>query len=84
MPGANDWLYEKCVQVAPEGMPIPFHECGTIPSSEELKESNTAWLYFMVWHSNYLTDPEYNTIEHLYEIYNDDYFITLDELPKFK
>jgi len=37
------------------------------------------WVWFMTWHSNYLTDE--NSVEDLYAVYNDDYVITLDELP---
>ncbi len=83
--GPNTDLYEECVSVAPEGMPIVFHECGTIPTEEELVSTETDWLFFMTWHTTWLTDTkEGNTIEDLKEIYNSDYFITLDELPAFK
>lgn len=77
--GANGNLYDKVKQIAPEGMPIAFHECGTIPSEEELTESSAKWLFFMTWHTNYITVE--NEAEDLYEIYNSDYFITKDELP---
>lgn len=45
---------------------------------------NAPWLMFMVWHTNYLTDGNSNTTASLKEIYQSDYFITLDELPSFK
>lgn len=83
-PGANEELYEACAAVAPEGMPIIFHECGTIPSADQMAEAETPWLYFMVWHTDYITDTKNNSIASLKEIYNGDYFITLDELPAFK
>ncbi len=83
--GPNTHLYEECVSVAPQGMPIVFHECGTIPTEEELVSTRTDWLFFMTWHTTWLTDTkEGNTIEDLNAIYNSDYFITLDELPEFK
>ena len=80
--GANDSLYEKVLEVAPDGMPIVFHECGTIPTESELKADDTGWTFFMTWHTNYITDE--NTKASINEIYNSDYFITLDELPSFK
>lgn len=83
-PGANAELYKACAAVAPEGMPIIFHECGTIPSADQMAEAETPWLYFMVWHTDYITDTKNNSIASLKEIYNGDYFITLDELPAFK
>ncbi len=82
-PGPNTNLYEECVSVAPEGMPIMFHECGTIPTEEEMTSTGTNWLFFMVWHTDYITNEANNDKESLNEIYNSDYFITLDELPAF-
>lgn len=82
-PGANNGLYRSCAAIAPEGMPLVFHECGTIPTEEQMSATNTPWLFFMTWHTDYLTDEKNNTKESLKEIYNGDYFITLDELPEF-
>lgn len=79
--GANGALYEECEALAPEGIPLVFHECGTIPTKEQMKDANAPWLFFMVWTTEYLTDEVNNTRESLHEIYNSDYFITLDELP---
>ena len=81
--GANADLYEAVSEVAASGMPIVFHECGTIPTEDEMKSGSASWLYFMTWHTDYITDSQYNTKKSLSQIYNSDYFITLDELPKF-
>ncbi|MBQ9118693.1 MAG: hypothetical protein IJY09_01395 [Lachnospiraceae bacterium] len=83
-PGPNANLYEECDSIRPEGMPLVFHECGTIPSEEEMTSTEAEWLFFMVWHTSYLTDGIANPTGHLNEIYNSDYFITLDELPDFQ
>lgn len=82
--GANKNLYEGVAEIAAEGMPIVFHECGTIPTEAEMKEAGTDWLFFMTWHTDYLTSESNNTIDSLKEIYNSEYFITLDELPSFR
>ncbi len=79
-PGANVNLYEECNALAPEGMPVVFHECGTIPTEEQMKEG-APWSFFMVWHTDYITNERNNSKESLDEIYNSEYFITLDELP---
>ncbi len=80
--GANGRLYAECVSVAPQGMPIMFHECGMIPSQAEMEADQAPWLWFMVWHTEWLTDAQKgNTPALIEEIYNSDYFITLDELP---
>jgi len=82
--GPNNNLFVECEALAPEGMPIVYHECGTIPTEEELTSTETDWLFFMTWHTNWLTDTASNTVDSLKEIYNSDYFITLDELPDFQ
>ena len=79
--GANDNLFEECEALAPANMPLVFHECGTIPTEQELKAGDTDWLFFMTWHTDYLTDEKNNSKTALKQIYNSEYFITLDELP---
>ena len=83
-PGANGDLYAEMQALAPEGMPIVFHECGSIPTQAQMKDANAPWLMFMVWHTSHLTDGNSNTPESLNAIYNSEYFITLDELPAFR
>lgn len=79
-PGANVNLFEECNRLAPDGMPVVFHECGTIPTEEQMKEG-APWSFFMVWHTDFITDEKHNSKVSLNEIYNSEYFITLDELP---
>ena len=81
--GANKALYDLCVEIAPAGMPIVYHECANIPSADAMTASDALWTFFMVWHTDSLTDTQLNSIANLKEIYNSDYFITLDELPDF-
>ena len=80
-PGANHNLFTEVEALAPEGMPIVYHECGNIPTEAQLKEKGTKWSFFMTWHTDWITDETYNKKEKLKEIYNSEYFITLDELP---
>ena len=82
-PGANGHLYAECLTVAPEGMPIVFHECGAIPTQAEMQAASAPWALFMVWHTDHLTNGQFNTKDSLKTIYNSEYFITLDELPAF-
>ena len=76
--GVQPGLYET-VRKLRNNKPICFHECGDNPTAEQLKE--TKWLWFMTWHTEYLTGN--NTAQELKELYNSEYIITLDELPKF-
>lgn len=77
--GAEERLFKVVNKVTGGRKPLIFHECGLIPTEQQLKQ--TPWASFMAWHSEWLIDT--NTNEHLSEIYNSDYVITLDELPSF-
>ena len=80
--GANEKLYKLVTEAVEKKMPICFHECGRIPTVQQLKDSKAEWVWFMTWHTEYITDG--NDINDLKNIYNDEYVITLDELPEFK
>lgn len=77
--GAEERLHKIVKKITKGTKPLIFHECGLIPTEEQLKE--TPWCSFMTWHTEWLIDT--NTKEHLSELYNSDYVITLDELPDF-
>ena len=79
--GANEKLYRSVEKIADGKMPICFHECGRIPTVKQLKEGKADWVWFMTWHTEYITDG--NNVDDLKNIYNDEYVITLDELPDF-
>ena len=55
-----DKLYESLMEVhrlyMPDGMPIVFHECGAIPTAEQMAQADAPWVMFMVWHTSHLTD----------------------------
>lgn len=78
--GANGKLFDNVKKVVGENRPIVFHECGKIPTVDELKKANADWAWFMTWHTEYITD--HNDTKTLKEIYNSDYVITLDEMAK--
>ncbi len=77
--GAEKRLYKIVRKITQGKKPLIFHECGLIPTEEQLKD--IPWCSFMTWHTEWLIDT--NSKEHLHEIYNSDYVITLDELPSF-
>ena len=80
--GANARLYKTVVNVVGEDMPVCFHECGRIPAVKELRDRKVYWVWFMTWHTDYITGS--NDVNDLKAVYNDEYVITLDELPDFK
>ena len=80
--GAHRDLFKAVKKVVKNEKPICFHECGTIPTVDELKKDGAEWVWFLAWHTEYLVNS--NTAESLKEIYKDEYVITLDELPNLK
>ena len=81
--GSQVDLYNEVYKVVGDAKPIPYHECGRIPLPEELQTDGAKWSWFMTWHTSYATDGRSNPVERLQTVYNDDYVITLDELPKW-
>ena len=68
-------LYRKINRIVSGDKPLCLHECGVNPTVEELEKA--PWCWFMTWHTEYLT--ENNTKEALYELYNSEFVVTLDE-----
>lgn len=61
------------------GKPMAFHECGSLPRDGQFEKDGAMWSWFMVWHTDYIVN-QYK--KNLYNIYNSETVITLDELPK--
>ena len=78
--GAQKELYVSAKAVTSAEKPMCFHECGTNPTADELKD--VGWVWFMTWHTDFITDK--NSPDELNTLYNSDYVITKDELPKFQ
>ena len=64
-------------------------ECGTIPSPDKIARDNAYWLWFALWKGDYIINSDgtitYDHCSHkqLDYAYNNELFITLDELPDF-
>jgi hypothetical protein len=82
--GAQGGLYRKVIDVVGDKKPVVFHECGTIPTVQQLKDDKAGWLWFMTWHTDFIAKEENNTKDNINAIFNDDYVITFDELPSFR
>ncbi len=80
--GPNNSLYNSVKKVVGKDVPICFHECGKIPTVDELRSTKTEWVWFMAWHTEYMIDR--NSVDDLKIIYNDEYVVTLDELPRWE
>lgn len=59
-------------------IPIPYHECGTIPDPDEAFQNGVTWSWWMLWHTTYLTNHDR---EALRRAYHHNLVLTRDELP---
>jgi mannan endo-1,4-beta-mannosidase len=60
---------------------ITMSENGPIPDPDALLGGQVGWLYFNTWSGDFIMDGQINDGAHLYDVYNHDYVVTLDELP---
>ena len=74
----NVKAWKKLLKTADKLM--AFHECGKVPAVEQFEKDGALWSWFMIWHTEYLTG---NDPETLNAVYNSEKVITLDELPGF-
>jgi hypothetical protein len=61
---------------------VALTENDVIPDIQNIVNEGAWWLYFCPWYGEFLTSPRYNDPTLLNTIYNSEYVITLDKLPK--
>jgi len=59
---------------------ITLSENGSVPYPDEMQTDNSNWSYFMPWYGGYVTGND-NTVAAWNLIMNDDYIITLEDMP---
>lgn len=76
--GIQAKLFKNLQAIHGTTIPIPYHECGTLPDPDECFQNNITWSWWMLWHTSHVT--KHNKDE-LKRIYNHELVITRDELP---
>ena len=67
---------------------VAMAENDSFSTVENLTNDKAGWLYFCTWYDggssdiNFLSDPKFNTKENTIAMYQSEYCVTLDELPK--
>ena len=74
-------MFAQVKAIVGDTLPICLHENGPIPDPAGLGQ-DADWLWFMTWHTRWLTDPAQNTRAQLRDYYNSDRYLTRDELPR--
>ena len=73
-------IYERLRKIAPT-KPTAITENDLIADPAVLDDRDIDYVWFLTWHSSWL---DKNTASHLHYIYNNQYVITIDELPNLK
>lgn len=76
--GIQGSLFNKLKTIHGETIPIPYHECGTLPDPDECFKNGITWSWWMLWHTSHLYNHDKDELK---RIYNHDLVITRDELP---
>jgi len=63
---------------------ITLAENGSVPYPAEMQNDGAHWSYFMPWEGEFVTSHDHNTVADWKLIMNDDYIITLEDMPGWK
>ena len=74
-------MFGQVQAIVGDTVPICLHENGPVPDPATLGP-DADWLWFMTWHTRWLTDPAQNTPEQLRRDFASQRYLTKDELPK--
>ncbi|MDB5670367.1 MAG: mannan endo,4-beta-mannosidase [Alphaproteobacteria bacterium] len=74
-------MFGQLKAIVGDTLPICLHENGPVPDPAMLGPS-ADWLWFLTWHTRWLTDPSQNTPEALRRFYASERYLTRDELPR--
>jgi len=79
--GALAPMFAQVKAIVGDTVPICLHENGPVPDPV-LLGPQADWLWFMTWHTRWLTGADQNTPDLLRRYYASPRYITRDELPK--
>ncbi|WP_259317078.1 glycosyl hydrolase [Heyndrickxia coagulans] len=71
--------YERLVKLVNNRKVVTISENGPIPDPDKLIKDQAKWSWFLTWDSLIKSN---NSVDHLNQVYNSSYVVTLDELPK--
>ncbi|MCQ2416256.1 MAG: beta-mannosidase [Oscillospiraceae bacterium] len=83
---AESGIFYKLVNFVEGNKMVAMAENDSIPSLNNLEVEHAFWLYFCPWYDSeqerFLTSDSYQDKDEVKQLYNSDFCITLDELPK--
>ncbi len=82
--GPMDDMYARVRAITGDEVPIALHECGPIPDPEQVTRTRANWLYFLVWHSEFIHDGKTNPADWIRTVYDAPRYVTLDQVPDLR
>lgn len=79
-----DNRYDHLVELVQDRKLVALTENGPIPDPRLLQDYQTHWSWFCTWGEHFIQDGLQNSQEHIQQIYDHPYVLTLDELPDWK
>ena len=77
-------MYDQLATSFPDTKkPMTLHECGKLPNSGALQENKAEWLWFLIWHTNYVGNDAESGDGDIQINFTSDYMLTLSEMPDF-
>lgn len=80
--GAFQDKYDELLMLTRMKKGFALAETGIIPDADELIKNHTPWLWYMTWSGGFVLTEEFNEYSALKKLYQHEYAITLDKLPK--
>lgn len=74
--------YEELLANTSKDKIAAIAEIGVLPDADMLHANGTGWTYYMTWSHEFCLTEEYSTFDQMQKLYNSDFAITLDKLPK--
>ena len=75
--------YDELIKITDAKKGAALGENGILPDAEALSASRVPWLWYMTWSGWFVLTEKFNEDEALNRLYQHEYAITLDRLPRF-
>lgn len=80
--GAFREKYDELIKITKRKKGAALAETGIIPDADELMEEAVPWLWYMTWSGSFALTEKFNDFAALKKLYQHEYAITLDKLPR--
>ncbi|KAI1313515.1 carbohydrate-binding module family 35 [Xylaria venustula] len=76
--------YNSLIDLGHDTKLIAAAEVGSVPLPAQLQAYQADWVWFCAWGDQFINNEQYNALDTLKSIYNDEYVLTLDEIQGWR